>query len=401
MPSPAPTWARDRSCLKRPTRVRPAERLSEHVVEVRDELRRAGAQILERSEAGALEQAPRQDGEPDLDLVQPRTVARRVDEANPVGRVLQKRPARLLRLEDAGLALGAELILDTSALPSSARARGPHTLELRIMSLWCAIAGRQRAALARSEWTHRPFAQASLARRPDRARVHPDRLPASPCHAHPATALPSDPLPRRVRTQPSPPRRHRSCGRHRRHHHPTPPCSASRCRLDWASLLKRVFAADVLVCDSCGGAMRILAVVPKATPAAPFSSTLACPPTRRRPPRSARPSSGRRCLTAASSSDRAAASDDQLRPPHRSAVRSRDAYAAEVWETLLLRVACPPCSVGVRKHPFVLLMRENTWTSARDPGLVRAAIRNGDEARAAFVKMCAFAPDKAPGCLPD
>src|SRR5213075_2214634 len=110
--SPAPTWARDRSCPKRPTRVRPAERLSEHVVEVRNELRRAGAQILERSEAGALEQAPRQDGEPDLDLVQPRTVARRVDEANPVGRVFQKRPARLLRLEDAGLALGADFILD-------------------------------------------------------------------------------------------------------------------------------------------------------------------------------------------------------------------------------------------------------------------------------------------------
>jgi Putative transposase len=43
----------------------------------------------------------------------------------------------------------------------------------------------------------------------------------------------------------------------------TPPCSASRCRLDWASLLKRVVAADVLVCDSCGGAMRILAVLPK------------------------------------------------------------------------------------------------------------------------------------------
>jgi hypothetical protein len=43
----------------------------------------------------------------------------------------------------------------------------------------------------------------------------------------------------------------------------TPPCSASRRRLDWASLLKRVFAADVLVCDSCGGAMRILAVLPK------------------------------------------------------------------------------------------------------------------------------------------
>ena len=47
LPGPAPTWARDPSCPKRPTRVRPAERLGEHVVEVRDELRRARAQILE------------------------------------------------------------------------------------------------------------------------------------------------------------------------------------------------------------------------------------------------------------------------------------------------------------------------------------------------------------------
>jgi hypothetical protein len=42
---------------------------------------------------------------------------------------------------------------------------------------------------------------------------------------------------------------------------PTRP--ASRRRLDWASLLKRVFATDVLVCDTCGGAMHILAILPK------------------------------------------------------------------------------------------------------------------------------------------
>jgi hypothetical protein len=35
-----------------------------------------------------------------------------------------------------------------------------------------------------------------------------------------------------------------------------------RRRLDWAALMKRVFAIDVFVCDSCGGAMRILAVLP-------------------------------------------------------------------------------------------------------------------------------------------
>jgi hypothetical protein len=35
-----------------------------------------------------------------------------------------------------------------------------------------------------------------------------------------------------------------------------------RRRLDWAALMKRVFAIDVFVCDACGGAMRILAVQP-------------------------------------------------------------------------------------------------------------------------------------------
>jgi len=38
---------------------------------------------------------------------------------------------------------------------------------------------------------------------------------------------------------------------------------ASRSRLDWAYLLKRVFATDVLVCDACRGAMRILAILPE------------------------------------------------------------------------------------------------------------------------------------------
>jgi hypothetical protein len=40
------------------------------------------------------------------------------------------------------------------------------------------------------------------------------------------------------------------------------PHSAPRRRLPWADLLKRVFAVDVLVCDTCGGSMRIFAVLP-------------------------------------------------------------------------------------------------------------------------------------------
>src|SRR2546430_8455430 len=92
-----------RSHSKRPTRVGPSEWFGEHVVEVLDKRRHASAQVLERGKARALEQSTRQDGEPDFYLVQPRAVTRRVDEANPMGRVLQKRATRLLRLEDAGL----------------------------------------------------------------------------------------------------------------------------------------------------------------------------------------------------------------------------------------------------------------------------------------------------------
>jgi hypothetical protein len=40
------------------------------------------------------------------------------------------------------------------------------------------------------------------------------------------------------------------------------PHPAPRRWLNWADLLKRVFAVDVLVCDTCGGSMRILAVLP-------------------------------------------------------------------------------------------------------------------------------------------
>jgi len=42
---------------------------------------------------------------------------------------------------------------------------------------------------------------------------------------------------------------------------PTPRAGPLR-RLAWAALMKRVFAIDVLVCDTCGGPMRILAVLP-------------------------------------------------------------------------------------------------------------------------------------------
>ena len=39
------------------------------------------------------------------------------------------------------------------------------------------------------------------------------------------------------------------------------PASEPRRRLDWATLMKRVFVLDVLVCHACGGPLRILAVL--------------------------------------------------------------------------------------------------------------------------------------------
>ena len=100
------------SCLQRPAGIRPAKRFAEDVIEVTDEVEHAGSQIFERGKAGALEQSAREDGEPDLDLIEPRTVSRRVNKADLVRGILQKRATGVLGLEDPGLALDAEGLFD-------------------------------------------------------------------------------------------------------------------------------------------------------------------------------------------------------------------------------------------------------------------------------------------------
>jgi len=40
-----------------------------------------------------------------------------------------------------------------------------------------------------------------------------------------------------------------------------PTAPSSRCRYDWAELMKRAFNIDVLACDRCGGKMRLLATI--------------------------------------------------------------------------------------------------------------------------------------------
>jgi len=46
-------------------------------------------------------------------------------------------------------------------------------------------------------------------------------------------------------------------------HHEDAPATPRPRRLDWATLMQRVFALDVLVCRACGGTLRILAVLPE------------------------------------------------------------------------------------------------------------------------------------------
>jgi hypothetical protein len=60
---------------------------------------------------------------------------------------------------------------------------------------------------------------------------------------------------------------------------PGPKCR----RFDWSELMKRVFAIDVLVCDTCGGAMRILAVLPEGDITRAILDHLGLPTQRPRP----------------------------------------------------------------------------------------------------------------------
>ena len=103
-----------RSRLERSAGIGPAERLAEDVVEVVNEIEHASLEIFERGKACALEQSSREDGEPDLDLVEPRAVSWGVDEADPRRGILQERAARLLGLEDTGLAFDAEIFLNAA-----------------------------------------------------------------------------------------------------------------------------------------------------------------------------------------------------------------------------------------------------------------------------------------------
>ena len=102
--------------MQRSAGIGPAKRLTEDLVEIVDKIEHAGSQILERRKAGAFEQASREDGKPDLDLIEPGTMPWGVDKANAMRGILQEFAARLRRLQDAGLTFEPQVVLNASAL---------------------------------------------------------------------------------------------------------------------------------------------------------------------------------------------------------------------------------------------------------------------------------------------
>ena len=103
------------SSLQWSSGIGPSKGLAENIVEIVDEIQDLHFQIVNRDEAGAFEQSPREDGEPDLDLVKPRAMSWRIDEANPVLSVSQECASRRARLQDPTLALDAKVLLEATA----------------------------------------------------------------------------------------------------------------------------------------------------------------------------------------------------------------------------------------------------------------------------------------------
>ena len=71
--------------------------------------------IVERAEAGSLQEPTDQNTKPDLDLVEPGAVPRGVDEPDTMGWIGQELFATRHRLEDSVLALLAEVVRDSAS----------------------------------------------------------------------------------------------------------------------------------------------------------------------------------------------------------------------------------------------------------------------------------------------
>src|SRR4051812_40503684 len=79
------------SLHQRTARVRPPEWLGEYPIEIRHEVPQLRAQVRYRGERATPDHLPHDHTEDHLDLVQPRTVLRKVHEPNPMTRLRQER----------------------------------------------------------------------------------------------------------------------------------------------------------------------------------------------------------------------------------------------------------------------------------------------------------------------
>ena len=120
----------------------PAEGLGHGSVEVGDELLDFGAQRFLAVEIPAAEELSHQDGEPDFDLVEPRSVSGREVEGNAMVGLAQEGGAGDLGSKHAGLTLDAELVLE----PAVARDEPETASERWILRLSQTISHRMLGA---------------------------------------------------------------------------------------------------------------------------------------------------------------------------------------------------------------------------------------------------------------
>src|SRR5271157_3048127 len=81
-----------RRCLhQRTTRIRPPEWLCEYAIEIHEEVQQLRAQVRHGGERATPDHLPHDHTEDHLDLVQPRTVLRKIHKPDPMTRLRQER----------------------------------------------------------------------------------------------------------------------------------------------------------------------------------------------------------------------------------------------------------------------------------------------------------------------
>src|SRR4030067_3823727 len=87
----------------------PTERLCHRAIEVVNKSQHFRLQVSSRGESTAFEQLTSQNAEPNLDLVHPGSVFRRIVKDKAMGRIRQKSGAALHRGQNAGFAFDAQV----------------------------------------------------------------------------------------------------------------------------------------------------------------------------------------------------------------------------------------------------------------------------------------------------